>query len=78
MIRRLLWLTIGAVLGVTGYRKAAAKMNAAARVLHGGDHGQEVVDFARDVRDGMRIYRSGHERPAPRLEYPGSANNRNG
>ena len=78
MIRRLLWLIIGAVLGVTGYRKAAAKVNAAARVLRGGDRGQEMVDFARDVREGMRIYSSGHERRPPRLEYPGPANDRNG
>lgn len=72
MIRRLLWLIIGAVLGVTGYRKVAAKMGAAARLLRpGGDRGQQVVDFTRDVREGMRIYRSDHERPAPRLEHPG-------
>jgi hypothetical protein len=78
MIRRLFWLVIGAVLGVTGYRKVAAKMNAASRLFRGGDRGQEIVDFARDVRDGMRIYSSGHERPAPRLEYPGPSDNGNG
>ena len=72
MIRRLFWLCIGAVLGVTGYRKVAAKMETAARLLRpGGDRGAEIAGFARDVREGMRIYRAGHERPAPRLEYPG-------
>jgi hypothetical protein len=73
MIRRLVWLILGAVLGVTGYRKVAAKLNAAARVLHPpGNRGQEVAGFARDVRDGMRQYRAGgaiHDPGRPRLEY---------
>ena len=74
MIRRLLWLCIGAVLGVAGYRKVAATMNAAARALRpGGDRGQEIAGFARDVRDGMRLYRASHDRRAPRLEYSDQA-----
>lgn len=74
MIRRMLWLCIGAVLGVAGYRKAAARVNAAARALRpGGDRGQEVVDFARDVREGMRLYRASHDRRPPRLGYPDPA-----
>jgi hypothetical protein len=66
MIRRLLWLCMGAVLGVTGYRKLAAKVTAATRVLHPE---REIAAFARDVRDGMRIYRAGQDRRTPRLEY---------
>lgn len=76
MIRRLFWLIIGAVLGVTGYRKIAAKMGAAAKLLRpGGDRGAEIADFARDVREGMRIYRAGHDRQTPRLEYPDPVKN---
>ena len=75
MIRRLVWLCIGAVLGVTGYRKVTAKLNAASRVLRPE---REIAHFARDVRDGMRIYRSGQERRPPSLEYPGPADNRDG
>lgn len=73
MIRRVLWLSAGAVLGVTGYRKLAAKVNAATRVLRPE---REIAAFARDVRDGIRLYRADQcraeqdQRP-PRLEYPG-------
>ena len=70
MIRRLLWLCIGAVAGVTGYRKLAAKLNAATRVLHPE---REIAAFARDVREGMGLYRASHDRRTPRLEYSGPA-----
>ena len=69
MIRRLLWLCIGAVLGVAGYRKLTARVNA---VLHPE---RAAVAFARDVREGMRLYRADHEEQAPRLDYPGPVSN---
>lgn len=75
MIRRLIWLCAGAVLGVTGYRKLAAKMNAAARVLRPE---REIAAFAHDVRDGMQQYRAVHDRRTPRLEYSDPMNNGGG
>ena len=61
MIRRLFWLTLGAALGVSAYRRAAA----AARVISPG--ARELTRFAGDVREGMEIYRQRqlqHARPA--------------
>jgi hypothetical protein len=69
MIRRLFWLCLGAVLGVAGYRKVTARVNA---VLHPE---RAAAAFARDVREGMHLYRAGHDGQAPRLEYPGPASN---
>jgi len=51
VIRRLFWLSLGAALGISAYRRAAA----AARVLRPG--GRELTRFAGDVREGMEIYR---------------------
>lgn len=75
MIRRLVWLCLGAVLGVTGYRKVAAKVSTATRVLRPE---REIAAFARDVREGMRIYRAGHDGRRPRLEYPVPVDDRDG
>jgi hypothetical protein len=47
MMRRLFWVTAGAVVGVAGYRKVS-KM---ARTVRAGD----AVSFARDVRRGMDL-----------------------
>jgi hypothetical protein len=58
MTRKLFWMTVGAGIGISGYRKA----NRVVRGLtlapvrrrprqHGG-----LAGFARDVRDGMDLY----------------------
>ena len=77
MIRRLFWMALGAVLGVSGYRKAAmmaramspahARARAAGRLARGT---RATAAFARDVREGMAIYRLAEVRRAPTLERP--------
>ena len=52
MIRRLFWLVLGAVLGVTGYRKATAF----ARALRPAPRASGLAEFAADVREGMALY----------------------
>jgi len=52
MIRRLFWLVLGAVLGVTGYRKATAF----ARSLRPAPRPSGLAEFAADVREGMALY----------------------
>ncbi len=59
MIRRLFWLLLGAVLGVTAYRR----LTAAARALLPVTRARQLTRFAADVRDGMELYM---ERHAPR------------
>lgn len=59
MIRRLFWLTLGAALGITGYRRVTA----AARALRPVRGVRQIARFAGDVRDGMEIYM---ERQQPR------------
>lgn len=68
MIRRLFWMTVGAVLGVTGYRRVsqlaravrprarhvAAPWRPRAETLAG------VGRFAQDVREGMELYMDRH------------------
>ena len=53
MIRRLFWLTLGAALGITGYRRVTA----AARAIILAPRARELARFAGDVREGMGIYR---------------------
>jgi len=53
MIRRLFWLTLGAVLGISAYRRATA----VARAIMPGPRAREITSFAGDVREGMQIYR---------------------
>ncbi len=60
MIRRGFWLTVGAVAGIAGYRRACA----AGRRVSAGLGLHEAVRFARDVRDGMELYRLAHSAPA--------------
>ena len=52
MIRRLFWLGLGAVLGVSGYRKATAL----ARSLRPVPRASGLAEFAADVREGMALY----------------------
>jgi hypothetical protein len=65
MIRRLFWLVLGAVLGVTGYRKATA----IARSLRPAPRASALAGFAADVREGMAVYMERQAGPpAPALE----------
>jgi hypothetical protein len=73
MIRRLFWLILGAVLGVTGYRRAARLARAVTRPGLGGrraapagDLARRAAFFARDVREGMDLYADRHPRLAGR------------
>jgi hypothetical protein len=62
VIRRLFWMTIGAVAGVTGYRRlsqlAQAMNPSARRRARRGDRGRYsgIAEFLGDVRDGMELY----------------------
>jgi hypothetical protein len=60
VIRRGFWLTAGALAGIYGYRRACA----AARRVSAVGVAAETVRFARDVRDGMELYRLTHSAPA--------------
>src|SRR5579863_1746951 len=60
MIRRLFWLLLGAVLGVTGYRKATAL----ARSLRPAPQRSALAGFAADVREGMGLYMARRAAPA--------------
>jgi hypothetical protein len=75
MIRRVFWLSAGAFLGISGYRKVTAKINNAKRVLRPE---REIAAFARDVREGARIYRADQDQRTPRLEYSGPSDNGDG
>jgi hypothetical protein len=59
VIRRLLWLTLGAVLGVTGYRRVTALL----RSLPAVGQARELAAFTTDVREGMALYMERHARP---------------
>ena len=59
MTRRLFWLVLGAVLGVTGYRKATA----IARSLRPAPRASALAQFAADVREGMAVYMERQAQP---------------
>jgi hypothetical protein len=61
VIRRLFWLVLGAVLGVTAYRR----LTAAARALLPVTRARQLTRFAADVRDGMELYLERQPRRAP-------------
>jgi hypothetical protein len=65
MIRRLFWLSLGAVLGVAGYRRAASL----ARTLNPA-HGAGLAEFAADVREGMALYMERHPPHPPHTLEP--------
>jgi hypothetical protein len=52
MIRRLFWLVLGAVLGVTGYRR----LTAFARSFSPTARARSLSGFTADVREGMQMY----------------------
>ena len=69
MIRRLFWLIVGAVLGVTGYRRLTqlarsvrpgARHVAAPRRPRTGTLASGAARFAHDVREGMELYMDRH------------------
>jgi hypothetical protein len=67
MMRRMFWLGLGAVLGVSGYRKATA----IARSLRPAPRANALAGFAADVREGMAVYRKRQAQPpASTLEGP--------
>ena len=77
MIGRFCWLLAGAVLGVTGYRRASRLIRsmrpgslARRTAARGGAAGRLALGpFTRDVRDGMEIYLAHHSAPPrPALE----------
>jgi hypothetical protein len=59
VIRRLLWLTVGAVAGVAAYRRVTRL----ARSVPGVLRARQVASFAADVREGMALYARQHPRP---------------
>ena len=66
MIRRGFWLTVGAAVGIIGYRRvSAASRKLSGRLTAGGAAGlaRETVRFTRDVREGMELYTARHSRP---------------
>jgi len=67
VIRRLFWLTLGAFLGITGYRRvtALARTTPAMRA-------RDLTRFAGDVREGMEIYRQ-RQLAAPRRAIEGQS-----
>ena len=68
MIRRLFWLTLGAVLGVAGYRRAAALARSLRPVPRGN-----LAGFAADVREGMALYMERQAARAPSFTLEGHA-----
>jgi hypothetical protein len=52
MIRRLFWLVLGAVLGVTGYRRLTALVRSVSPTAQA----RSLARFTSDVREGMQIY----------------------
>jgi hypothetical protein len=80
MMRRLFWLIVGALLGVTGYRRLrrlaraitlggrrdTAPGRARGREAMPGGWARDAALFARDVREGMELYADRHPRLAGR------------
>jgi hypothetical protein len=74
MMRRLFWITVGALLGVTGYRRISRLARAITPggrrnergIAHGRDWARGAALFARDVREGMELYTDRHPKLAGR------------
>jgi hypothetical protein len=80
MMRRLFWVIVGALLGVTGYRRLRRLVRAVtlggrrdrvpgkawSRDMMPGGWARSAALFARDVRDGMEQYADRHPRLAGR------------
>jgi hypothetical protein len=65
-MRRVFWLSVGAALGVAGYRRATAL----ARSLRPQARPESLAGFAADVREGMSLYmeRQAGRAPSSTLE----------
>ena len=78
-MRRLFWVSVGAVAGVAGYRRATALV----RSLRPPPPARSLTSFAADVREGMAIYmdRQAGQAPAaldtPPTRGPGRGSSRN-
>lgn len=68
-MRRMFWLSLGAVIGVTGYRRVTAL----ARSLRPQPSQGSLAGFAADVREGMALYmdRQAARAPANLEGHPG-------
>jgi hypothetical protein len=58
-MRRLLWLTVGAGLGISGYRRASrivGEFTGAKSAARRRQRTEALARFARDVREGMDLY----------------------
>lgn len=60
-MRRLFWVSLGAVAGVAGYRRATALV----RSLRPAPRAGSVASFAADVREGMALYMERQSARAP-------------
>jgi len=79
MIRRVFWLTVGAVGGIIGYRRAVSL----ARQVKGRNVTRDAIratrqirSFSHDVREGMELYSARRPReisPTLRAVPPGGA-----
>ena len=84
-MRRLFWVTVGAGLGISGYRKANRVVREISRprsVLRPRWRASGMAGFARDVRDGMDLYAEQQRLNIERRRAPagshGSEASRNG
>jgi hypothetical protein len=71
MMRRLFWAIVGALLGVTGYRRLrrltrAVTLGGRPDTAPGKAWASGAARFARDVREGMELYADRHPRLAGR------------
>jgi hypothetical protein len=71
MMRRLFWVIVGALLGVTGYRRLrrltrAVTLGGRRDPAPGKAWASGAALFARDVREGMELYADRHPRLAGR------------
>jgi hypothetical protein len=60
-MRRMFWVSVGAIIGVTGYRRATAL----ARSLRPRPPQGSLDGFAADVREGMALYMDRQAARAP-------------
>lgn len=79
-MRRLFWVTVGAGLGISGYRRVTRVVREISRPrppLRPRGRAGGMAAFARDVRDGMDLYAEQQRlnierRRAPAVQAPGA------
>jgi hypothetical protein len=74
-MRRLFWVTVGAGLGISGYRKANRVVREISRPrapLRPRWRASGMAAFARDVRDGMDLYAEQQRLNIERRRAPGA------